>query len=529
MNSRWLYAYVVASSLFIAACGSGESVQRTRNSALSNKTSIAYSCAQLITEPVTESTTKIRFSLCDDAESYSIVTPTGMDGSVNDQIVTGGEEVVVPVSPGGTGASSTLIVRNGPPISDDGTTHVGVHRYDVSISTVMEELVGAGNPLIGTYFQQVVYDMPSPQTLATYRQSPQSLPGGLEQYVAYGDELIEKWAMVKLTTCHASLASAVMADVQGFSGIVANMQLTAKVLRNRGWYIMLNSMREYMYMGPEISLCEPGVNGFNVFVEGIEKGFTPVQPGEVSTTKDPVALLKSFALLKFLGQVGRSECDAVEGVKIESSGVDLDEWTNAISEKLVLLSEDVDLTSAQRLTAKRALRQADTLNLLKDIRDWADADTKCSRLSAGYAVPVKQASVEVIEIAASTLPAPVEKQDQDSAAPTTVQPLAEVVTNPQPETTVAPAQLVWPEAMASVKPTLRVGQTVSKSLLVAQSGVVASSKSRVTLTPRSPKSICTVRSTGVKALKVGTCKVRVSVATKGKKTQTRNVSLTISS
>ena len=370
--------------------------------------------------------------------------------------------------------------------------------------------------------------MPAPQTWSTYRRRFLTLPGGKEQYVRYGDELIEKWAVVGLTTCHTIFASAVMAYVGGISGALAEKQIIAKQVRDRDWFVVLNAKRYFVSKQLiEDFLCEPNVSGFNVFVQGIEKGFTPLQPADVATSKEPVALLKSYSLLRILGQVVREEYVAIDGVSVQNSDANLDDWANAINERIILLTEDVDLTDAQRLIASRAQSQVDTLDLWKSIRNTADGDTTCTRLAAGYEVPVKQTIVEVIGNAASTLPAPVESQSQDTASPTTSQPLGEIVTNAQPEAIVTPAQVVWPEATASVKPTLRVGQMVSKSSLVAQAGLVTASKSNVTLMQRSPKSICAVRSTGVKAIKVGTCKVRISIATKGKKTQTKNLSLTI--
>ena len=68
----------------LSGCGGDSASNRTRNSALPTSSVLPYSCAQLLTDVATETTTEIRFTLCDDAELYSIVTPEGVTGAIND-------------------------------------------------------------------------------------------------------------------------------------------------------------------------------------------------------------------------------------------------------------------------------------------------------------------------------------------------------------------------------------------------------------------------------------------------------------
>ena len=205
---------LVSALALAASCGGTDSAQRTRNTALPEKYVLGYSCAQLVTEAVTESTSEIRFTLCDEAGSYSIVTPEGVSGAVNDQVVQGGEEIAVPISSAVNGPESTLVVKiDGAPMDENASYHSGIHIYGVSLATVDAELVGADSNLIGTLYPKVVYGFPTPQTWATYRIGVTSVVTR-DMYATYLDELTQKWAMVRLTTCHPNVAHARMADAR---------------------------------------------------------------------------------------------------------------------------------------------------------------------------------------------------------------------------------------------------------------------------------------------------------------------------
>ena len=526
MKTRMRIAVVTAVSLLVASCGGGESAERTRNAALPTRTPLPYSCAQLLTDQVTGDTTEIRFSLCEDAEMYSILTPTGVNGQVDDKEVQGGEEIVVPISPEVDGIPTTLIVRTAGALSDD-PYHPGVHIYDVSLSRAIEDMVGPDSPLLGSLYPKVGYYMPTPQPWATYRAGFLELPGGPTQYAAYIDELVFKWATFALATCHSTLAQAAMASAGISSSALGEAQINAKRVNDRDWFVSLNALRMYTAGYHPIALCPPGITGVNVIAQGVEQGFSPVEANVIANTSDPVLLLKSLALLKYWGQVVRTECPADPGVTINADAGQIQTWSTQVSDRLNEISEDTKLTSDQRTVALRALRQMDVLDLLNSQRRAFNGVSSCTVIPAGYAVPVKQSVEQVVENVSATLAPAVEVQSQNSSS-NSPQALADIVTDAAPAATVAPSQLSWPVAAASATTTIRVGQTVSRAQLVAQSGLTVTSRSTVRLAQiASSKKICTVKSWGVKAARAGTCKVRLSVATKGKKAQTKTVSLTV--
>lgn len=520
-------AIAVATSLLVTSCGSSEPAGRTRNAALTTSTSLPYSCAQLITDQATAGTSEIRFSLCDDAEMYSIITPTGTNGSVNDKEVQGGEEIVVPIVAELNGPSTKLVVRTTGALADD-FYHPGVHIYAVSLASADAELVGAESSMVGTIYPKVDYRMPMPQRLQTYRAGPQASSGGVAQYASYIDEVVLKWALVTLATCHSNLAQAAMARISDQSGTVAEAQMVAKRLRNRDWFVALNSLRGFVSGFHPISLCSPNTVGVNVIAQGVERGFTPLTPEQVADSNDPVALVKSLALLRLWEQIVREECPAREDVTVDLDADAIEILSNQIEGRLGALSEDTNLTQDQRSSALRASRQIDVLDLLKYQRQSFGGVSTCVELPAGYAVSVQQTIDETIEAVSATLPPASDAQSQDAGAPEAPQSLAEIVTNPTPVATVPSSQLSWPAAASSVVPTLRVGRTMTKTQLAARSGLPMSSKSTVKLTQvASSKKFCVVAKWGVKAVRVGTCKVRVSVAAKGKKTLTRTMSLSV--
>lgn len=508
--------------VLIASCGGSDASQRTRNSALPEKYVLGYSCAQLVTEVATESTSEIRFTLCENAASYSIVTPEGVTGAVNDQVVQGGEEIAVPVSSEVNGPESTLIVKmKGAPAEDDAGYHSGVHVYRASLATADADLVGADSNLLGTLYPKVVYGFPSPQTWATYRIG---ITSGVtrEMYADYIDELVQKWAMVRLTTCHPNIAQARMssAETWNVSGALAYTQITAKLMRDRDLYISINYLREFTASAPsQANICAPGQQSFNLYSNGIEAGYQPISSDKINDSTDVLALAKTHMLLHYWKQIQQNACDAPSGVSVNYEVAELETWENQALERLRVVSVDVNTSSVDRESAQRLITQIELLEYVGGMRRTFDGVPLCAASNAGYAVPVKQSVEEV----SSTLPS------ADSGdSPSGTAPLADLVNNPTPPATIAPAQLVW-SAANNVAQKIRVGQTLSKAQLAAQSGLALTAKSSVKLTSvASSKKVCTVKTWGLKAVKVGTCKVRVSVATKGKKSQSKTLSLQVS-
>lgn len=441
---------LLTSFMALAACGGTDSAERTRNAALPASSVLPYSCAQLLTDTATEATTEVRFTLCDDAELYSIVTPDGVAGAINDQAVQGGEEVSVPVGSEVNGPATQFIVKTqGASADDDPAYHSGVHIYRVSLATPEEDFVGANSTLLGTVYPKVSYDMPTPQTWAVYQKGPFGLPGGLGQYVAYIDELAQKWAMVKLTTCQSLLAHAQMADAvmtnQGFGAA----QLNAKRLRSISMFFATEKIRVFTEQhDSQANICEPGVNGFNLFVDGVNEGFTPVAATEIASSTDDVALATSFALLRYWKQIVTNTCEAPSGATVDFEAAELDTWSTQMFSRVQALRDDVTRTAVERVSSRRLLDQMAMIDLIGEmhISTWGG----CAMIAAGYAVPARQNIEAVLQQASDTLPPSVESQsNNDAVAP----PLSEIVTNPAPSVTVPQSELVWTEDVTEVAPT----------------------------------------------------------------------------
>jgi hypothetical protein len=78
------------------------------------------------------------------------------------------------------------------------------------------------------------------------------------------------------------------------------------------------------------------------------------------------------------------------------------------------------------------------------------------------------------------------------------------------------------------KPTLKVGSTMTKASVVAASDLAISKKSKVAITRLSAsKKFCSLSKTRVRAVRAGVCKLRVSVSSKGAKTLSKTVSITV--
>ena len=452
--SRRRCAIVVAtffvSLVALSGCGGDSASDRTRNSALPASSVLPYSCAQLLTDTATEATTEVRFTLCDDAELYSIVTPDGVAGAINDQPVQGGEEISVPVGSVVNGPATQFIVKTvGAVLGDDPIYHSGVHIYRVSLATPEEDAVGANSPLLGTVYPKVSYDMPTPQTWTVYQKGPFDLPGGIGQYVAYIDELAQKWAMVKLATCHSTLAHAQMANINLTSHGFAQAQINAKVLRNRSLYVVLDQLRTFTSEHfSEANMCEPGVNGFNLFVDGVNEEFTPVAATEIASSTDAVALATSFALLRYWKQIVTNTCEAPSGTTVDYELAVLDTWSTQVFSRVQALRDDVTRTAVERVSSRRLLDQMAMIDLIEElhISTWGG----CAMIAAGYAVPARQNIEAVLQQAADTLPPSVESQSNNNAV---APPLSEIVTNPAPSVTVPQSELVWTEDVTEVAPT----------------------------------------------------------------------------
>lgn len=513
---------LVTALAVIASCGGSDSAQRTRNSALPEKYVLGYSCAQLVTDVVTKSTSEIRFTLCDKAGSYSIVTPEGVSGAVNDQVVQGGEEIAVPISSEVNGPESTLIVKiDSAPSDVNAFYHYGIHNYGVSLATVDADLVGADSNLIGTLYPKVAYSFPTPQTLATYRIGVTS-EVTREMYAGYIDELAQKWAMVKLTTCHPNIAHArmSMAEAYNTTSAMGYAQFNAKLMRDRDLFVSIYYLRKFTASAPsQASICAPGQQSFNLYSNGIEAGYQPISSDKINDSTDVLALAKSHMLLHYWKQIQQNACVAPSGVSVNYEVSELETWENQTLERLRAVSDDVNTSSVDRASAQRLITQIELLEYVGQMRRTFDGVPLCAASNAGYVVPVKQS----VEVVSSTLPS---ADTGDSPSSTT--PLADLVNNPTPPVTIAPAQLVW-SAANNVVQKIRVGQTLSKAQLAAQAGLALTAKTSVKLTSvGSSKKVCTVKTWGLKAVKVGTCKVRVTVATKGKKSQSTSLSLQVS-
>lgn len=530
MRLKARVALFTGAVIAMTACGGAESAERTRNTTLPTRWTMPYSCAQLLTDQATTDTTEIRFTLCAEAETYSIVTPSGVNGSVDVAPATGVKEVVVPISSDVDGPTTRLVVNVAGARADD-YYHPGVHIYEVSLSRATEELVGAASPLIDVVYPKVRYVMPLPQTLNTYRQGPFGFEDARTTYSSYVEELGQKWAMVRYTTCHPNVAHAVMAHVDpgNASGAASNAQVAAKRARLAGWFIALDSLRVFIALaGNEINICPAGARGVNVFTQGVEVGFVPIDQTQVATSTDWTKLLKSFALVRYWEQVARKQCPAdraVTATEKEANGLRV--WSRALYDRLVALAEDTSQSQYEQRSARRAADQATMLGILEDARRASGSTTLCSVIPAGYSVPVVTPQVETQAQTEVTVPPVVETTSDSSLVPETTAPPADASASPS-NVSVPQAELSWPAATPTAPLRVRVGRSVSRADVLSRSRLAVSSGSRVTIRPLgSSTRVCSASTWGVKALRAGTCKVRVTVTTRGAQTQVATVSIRV--
>lgn len=530
MRLKARVALFTGAVIVMTACGGGESAERTRNTTLSTRWTMPYSCAQLLTDQATTETSEIRFTLCAEAETYSIVTPSGVNGSVEEASATGVKEVVVPISPQVDGPTTRLVVRVAGAKADD-INHPGVHIYRVSLSRATEELVGAGSPMIDVVYPKVRYDMPLPQTSETYRQGPFGIADARTTYASYVEELGQKWAMVRYTTCLPTLADAVMANVDKgrVSGAASHAQVSAKRARNAPWFIALDSLRMTIGLSSdEVNICPAGVQGVNVFSQGIEVGFIPIDPADIAASTDSTRLLKSYAVVRYWEQVARELCPKDSTVMVAAEQVDsLRAWTTSVYERLIALADDESRSLVERRTARRAADQATMIGILEQVRRTSGSSNWCSAIPAGYAVPVVRAQVETQAQTEATVPPVVESTSDSSLVPGTTAPPADASASPSNES-VPQAALSWPAATSTGPLRVRVGRSVSRVDVLSRSRLAVSSGSRVTIRPLgSSTRVCSASTWGVKALRAGTCKVRVAVTTRGAQTQVATVSIRV--
>lgn len=519
--------FLVCAVFLVTSCSNSDSSDRNRNTAIQSNYRLGYSCAQLLTESATASTTEIRFMLCDDAEMYSIVTPIGVDGSIENQAVSANREVVVPVKSEVNGEATKLIVRTaGADLSDFSNYHSGIHIYDVSLADVTSDEVGQESSLLGSVQPKVVYDMPSPQSAFIYRQHFSEF-SSRDAYVSYVEEFVQKWAMVRLTTCHRSVAQGRIANALYQSGAISDAMINAKRLRDIDGYVALDSLRHFVAGGESsVNLCAPGELGFNLFTDGITAGYTPIPASEVAMSNNVLELAKSHMLLQYWKQIEKGECEAQGQVipDVEAENLDtysrqgLESWSRALEEKLQIVAESSELTSTQRTTAQRLLLQIDTLSLVRKMRESFAGASLCTVSPAGYAVAVAQPS----EAPSATL-APVEPITESDSN----RNLSEVVENQAPIPSIPASQLNW-AAATNAPLTLRVGQTFSRAQLRALAQLASSSKSTISIARvGSSQKVCVVKPWGVRGLRTGTCRVRVSIKNPGKKAQSKVLSLVV--
>lgn len=512
---------VVVAMVVMAACGGAESSNRTKNSALTTSAPLPVSCAQLITETATAETTSLQFSLCDDAVKYAIDTPDGVEGEIQDTSVNGGEIISVPVSPTIDGDPTTLVVQTQNAIPED-PYMPGVHSYSVSLATVTADQVAADNPLLGTLYPRVVYTMPPPQPRSVYQRGPAPTTDGDNVYAKHIDDLVHAWSMLAQQTCYSSVAKAVMATPMVFSvsGALSHIQLNAKVRRNRAWFIYINSLRFMVNEADAIRVCPPGSTGFNIFLNGVNEGFVPITEKESETSTNAIDLLKSFALVSYWSQIVTQKCPATSTHNPKDSVEVLDTWTKAIKARLDTLRTDAAVGS-ELWTINQ---QVDLIEQLAITRDAGPNSDKCSMISAGYSVPVKKTPAEIIEDVALAVEPPVASDNQSNAsAPPS---LSDIASSEQTVPTVPQSQLQMPGV--STAPRLKIGSTMSTSRLAAVAGLRLTARSTVRLQiPAASQKVCRALKSSVRAVRVGTCTVRVSVATKGKKTQAKNVQILI--
>lgn len=552
--------------MVLASCGGGDSgpdSARSRNSALPVQEPFPVSCAQLVREPVTETTDVVRFDLCDSADLYSVVTPTGVDGGVSDVIVSGGESVDVPLSPEVDGASTRLIVHTTDAVDGDPWL-TGVHIYDISLATVGTDMADENDPIFGTVYVKVAYDMPPPHPLSAYTTHSSMLAGGRDEYMDYVSDYVNDWAKVRLSTCY-SLPTDLDMSVLPNKGVLSYAMLQAKMERDRDWYVSLNTLR-YAVDGYDRSaaLCPEGTEGFNLFMDGVTRDFQPLTVDELAESTDVQAIARTYALLDYWIQVKRNDCAESALVNSDAAVVDLENWRFQSQ----LRMENLAGTDSQ---AVPAAAQMGILAFTKSARISADASDTCTVLPAGYEVVSAQSALPeettttqaettvTVEETTTTVADQTTSQSEQAttttdgavsgrATATTI--LAGSTTAAQTQATVAGSATTQPESLAaiaasapsavtvpagnlawtgvSLAPSARVGEPVPKTRILAASGLASTPKSKVTLkrTGSSPKT-CKYAPWGVRGTAPGTCRVRVTVATPGKKSRSATVDVTI--
>ena len=506
----------------LAACGSSDSnASRTRNAAMSSQSPLPYSCAQLEPGVVNETTAYVYFSICDEAERFSIETPDDVDASVPDTDVGNREVIEVPVSRviDGTPTILTIETEGSTPLD---SFHPGVHIYEIVLSRADTNLVSSDDPFNGALYPKVTYSMPASQVRDVYQYGTRSI--GINQYVNYIEEYVHKWAMIRLTTCYSSLGLSVMSQIPP-KEVLAHAQIDAKVLRNRPLYIHLNSLRYLMYTYYILpNRCDVGSNSYNIFTHGVNKGFVPVEVSELSTAVNVEEILKTGAITWYQSQVVKGQCPAETEVNSALSSEELQRWGEAAHQRLKELA-------AKNPIARAAENQLSTLELLGLIRSeygQYGESTLCSQLPAGYAVATAQPFEEILETTRETLP----KVDQPEivvegeVSEVAVQTLADVATAVIEEKLQPRPEISYTAPLP--KPTLKVGSSMSKASVVSASNLAVTKKSKISISRvSSSKKFCSMSRSRVKALKVGVCKVKVSVSQKGLKTKSKTVSITI--
>lgn len=513
------FGFAVAAVFLVTSCSNSESSERTRNSELTKSYTLGYSCAQLKTESVTAETTEIRFTLCDNAEMYSIVTPPGVDGAVENQAVTNNREVIVPVKPEVNGEATKLIVKTiGSDFDDDSSYHSGIHIYDVSLADVSTAEVGPDNELVGSVHPRVVYDMPTPNKWIEYRRLIAE-SGGSDVYVGFVDNYVQKWAMVRLTTCHPSVAQARMSNAVYSTSALAQAMMNAKLIRDRDLYVSLNALRYHTAEVSEtLNLCQPGESSFNVFTDGISSGYSPIQNDDIAAATNILEVAKSQMLLWYWVQVKKNECVSTNTNIPDVKAAKLQSWFTALDEKLRVLVDAPNLTTQQRESARRLLRQVDTLALLRTMRESFDGVSTCTVSAAGYDVAV----VKPVDTTPPTSPT-----SEPSASGESEKTLSEAVESQTPESSIPTSQLNW-SAASKAPLTLQVGRSLSRAQLRVLAQLKSTSTSTTTIARvGTSKKVCSVKAWGIRGVRAGTCRVRITVKATGKKAQSKVLTLTV--
>ncbi len=516
------------SATVLSACGGSDSnAGRTRNAAMSSQSPLPYSCAQLEPGAVNDTTAYVYFSICDEAERYSIVTPDGLEGSIPESDVEGREVIEVPVSSTIDGEPTLLIIETEGATRSD-SFHPGVHFYKVVLSRADTNLVSSDDPFNGALYPKVTYTMPASQAESVYQTGSQLV--GADQYVAYLEEYVHKWAMIRATTCYSSLGLSVMSQISP-KAVLTHALIDAKIRRNRNLYMVVNSLRNYLINYETLpARCAVGTNSYNIFTNGVNEGFVPIAADKISTTDNIEELLKTSAITWFQAQVVNGQCTADVEVSDSISSADLQQWGDDAHQRL----EELAANSPIALAAENQLT---ILNLLAAVRSAYQIHglaTTCSQLPAGYSVAVAQPFEVLLESTSETLPK-VELPEiavigdvVQSAEPTLAEAAAAVIEENSQTQTQSKSQPEISYTAPLPKPTLKVGSTMSKASVVAASDLAISKKSKVAITRLSAsKKFCSLSKTRVRAVRAGVCKLRVSVSSKGAKTLSKTVSITV--